>query len=95
MKRRIIPGLLALICLPVASAQSQHWPSFRGPAASAVADRRPAPPTEWNVGEANSSVCLSHTPDPVNYSTNNTFKLRRVPAAGGSDAATQPEGVET
>ena len=26
MKRRIIPGLLALICLPVASAQSQHLP---------------------------------------------------------------------
>ena len=62
MKRRIILGLLALICLPVASVQAQHWPSFRGPAASGVADRRSVPPTEWNVGESKNVLWKTSIP---------------------------------
>lgn len=54
MKQIHPAGLLALLilCSVAGYAQSQHWPSFRGVAASGVASGRRLPPTEWNVHTA-------------------------------------------
>ncbi len=49
--RRPVPGLLSISILVAAGAFGQErapWPSFRGPAASGVADGQ-APPLEWNA----------------------------------------------
>jgi len=57
----ILTVSLAVIAGP--SAHAQYWPSFRGPSASGDAGNRgPAPPTRWDVGQAQNVLWKSPIP---------------------------------